>query len=132
MLGVASEGLVAPPGLLDRPSDLSQLGVNAAVGSKPGSYRTRPFPGSAGTPRALRPGERRERYLRVVPQTSKTERVGAAARQDRCPQCWSVLGSGRVGSGRLSDGVFCNLTCLSTFHARYFDERVKGAIPSEN
>ncbi len=32
MLGVAPDGLVAPPGLLDRPSDLSQLCVNAAVG----------------------------------------------------------------------------------------------------
>ena len=36
MLGVASDGLVAPPGLLNRPSDLSQLGVNAGVGSGPG------------------------------------------------------------------------------------------------
>jgi len=36
MLGVASDGLVAPPGLLDHPSDLSQLSVNAVVGSRPG------------------------------------------------------------------------------------------------
>ena len=35
MLGVASDGLVAPPGLLDRPSDLSQLSVNAVMGSRP-------------------------------------------------------------------------------------------------
>jgi len=35
MLGVAPDGLVAPTGLLDRPSDLSQLCVNAAVGSRP-------------------------------------------------------------------------------------------------
>ena len=35
MLRAASDGLVAPPGLLDRPSDLSQLGVNAVVGSRP-------------------------------------------------------------------------------------------------
>ena len=35
MLGVASDGLVAPPGLLDHPSDLSQLSVNAVVGSRP-------------------------------------------------------------------------------------------------
>ncbi len=35
MLGVASDGLVAPSGLLDHPSDLSQLSVNAVVGSRP-------------------------------------------------------------------------------------------------
>ena len=35
MLRVASDGLVAPPGLLDHPSDLSQLSVNAVVGSRP-------------------------------------------------------------------------------------------------
>jgi hypothetical protein len=38
MLGVDSDGLVAPSGLLDRPSDLSQLGVNAVVGSRPDQH----------------------------------------------------------------------------------------------
>ena len=38
MLGVASDGLVAPSGLLDHPSDLSQLSVNAVVGSRPQRY----------------------------------------------------------------------------------------------
>ena len=34
MLGVASDGLVAPPGLLDRPSDLSQLSVKRGGGAQ--------------------------------------------------------------------------------------------------
>jgi len=34
MLRAASDGLVAPPGLLDRPSDLSQY-VSRGMGSRP-------------------------------------------------------------------------------------------------
>ena len=63
---------------------------------------------------------------------SPAERIAAAAAEDRCPECWSVLDSERVGSGRFSDGVFCSLTCLSRFHSQYFEGRIKGSVPSEN
>ena len=47
MLRVASDGLVAPPGLLDRPSDLSQLSVNAVAGSRPCPFQARSTNGGA-------------------------------------------------------------------------------------
>jgi hypothetical protein len=54
MLGVASDGLVAPSGLLDHPSDLSQLSVNAVVGSRPDPHNFQRFvlPALRGLPRA--------------------------------------------------------------------------------
>ena len=46
-----------------------------------------------------------------------------ARRRDVCPQCGKGLGDSRVGSGALSDGVFCSLECLTSFHGEYFQKR---------
>jgi hypothetical protein len=60
---------------------------------------------------------------------AKRRRI-SEANPDRCPNCGQPLGTDRVGSGRLSDGIFCSLECLATFHDDYFDERARGSRPS--
>ena len=40
-----------------------------------------------------------------------------------CPQCGQDVGAG-IGTGRLSDGIFCSLSCYANFRAvehRFFN-----------
>lgn len=69
---------------------------------------------------------------RVDAVSDGQERILLAARQDSCPQCLVSLGSERVGSGRLADGIFCSLDCLVAFHADYFEARVHHGVPSQD
>jgi hypothetical protein len=62
---------------------------------------------------------------------TKEQRVRKAAEHDSCPQCGKSL-TDRVGSGRLSDGVFCSLNCMALFHDDYYRERISHATPSAN
>lgn len=68
----------------------------------------------------------------MVPESSKEERIASAADADRCPECGAPLGDSRVGSGRIADGIFCSLACLSTFHADHFELRRKHGFPTDN
>jgi hypothetical protein len=47
--------------------------------------------------------------------TDKQDRIEDARRRGVCPNCGAALGSERVGSGSVADGVFCSLGCLSEF-----------------
>jgi len=43
-----------------------------------------------------------------------------------CPYCQSVFPRGkRVGSGRMSDGGFCSLSCFSKYHALTLAEKAR-------
>jgi hypothetical protein len=49
-----------------------------------------------------------------------------------CPECGKPLDTAAVGSGSLSDGVFCSLACLARFHEEYIRERIEQGTYSAN
>ena len=53
----------------------------------------------------------------------KRERIKQAATKNRCPQCDKPLEDERFGTGALSDGTFCSMVCLATFHEDYYRMR---------
>lgn len=66
---------------------------------------------------------------------SRTLRIRVAAQDDTCPHCGSALGRDaeegrRLGTGSLSDGVFCSLECMSSFHDEYYRDRIEQGFPS--
>ncbi len=63
---------------------------------------------------------------------ARERRIAEANRADQCPQCGRPLGPERVGSGVLSDGIFCSLGCQTAFHEDYFRERARASNPSRN
>lgn len=63
----------------------------------------------------------------------KRRRIDAAAAEGVCPNCGRPLTpENRIGSGRISDGIFCGLDCIATFHEDYFRERIRASKPSPN
>jgi hypothetical protein len=56
----------------------------------------------------------------------KRAQIEDAGRRGVCPNCGKPLGSGRVGTGSLVDGVFCSLGCLTKFDFDEGGERVDG------
>lgn len=62
----------------------------------------------------------------------KRQRIAVGHRDEKCPECGGPLGSERVGSGQLANGVFCSLACIADFHKDYFHERARASNPSCN
>jgi hypothetical protein len=62
----------------------------------------------------------------------RADLIRRAAQDGVCPQCGVALDNNRVGSGRLADGVFCSLGCMTTFHEDYYRERLDFGLPSDN
>jgi hypothetical protein len=65
-------------------------------------------------------------------ESDKRAAIEHARRTDTCPQCRRPLAEDRVGSGSLTDGVFCSLDCQAQFHDDYFRERIRQGLPSPN
>jgi hypothetical protein len=64
---------------------------------------------------------------------AKRQRIAEANAMGRCPNCGQPLDTGKpVGSGRRSEGIFCSLDCLATFHEDYFRERARASKPAQN
>lgn len=63
----------------------------------------------------------------------KRRRIDEANADDRCPRCGQPIApESRVGSGRISDGYFCSLDCIATFHEDHFRERARASRRSQN
>jgi hypothetical protein len=62
---------------------------------------------------------------------ARRDQIARAGELGVCPNCDKPLGEDRVGSGRLSDGVFCSLDCIAMFHHDYFSARIR-TLPSES
>lgn len=56
----------------------------------------------------------------------KRDQIADARRRGICPNCGEQLGSERVGTGSLADGVFCSLGCLTKFDFYEGGEHVDG------
>jgi len=53
-----------------------------------------------------------------MPRVEPPDRVqlAAARLRNRCPMCGEPLGEAPYGTGRIADGSFCSLRCLSEYH----------------
>jgi hypothetical protein len=53
-----------------------------------------------------------------MPQVEPPDRMRLAAARlsGRCPMCGKPLGEAPYGTGRVADGIFCSLECLSRYH----------------
>lgn len=63
---------------------------------------------------------------------ARRQAIYEASKSDSCPHCGILLAKTRFGSGRHSDGVFCSLDCLATFHDDYYLQRRSWGNPNSN
>jgi hypothetical protein len=66
---------------------------------------------------------------------SRKLRIRVATSEGSCPHCGSSLerdvpGSGRIGTARATDGVFCGVACRSAFYDESYLERIEQGFPT--
>jgi hypothetical protein len=64
----------------------------------------------------------------------QVQRIAEGHERGICPQCGVSVAepAPRVGSGAISEGLFCSLDCQAVFYEDYYRERIRASRPSSN